>query len=153
MGQWVSCPTSYRLTSLPLPSLLTCLQEVISALRGTAPEVSLLLCRPPPGVLPEIDTAFPVRSLVAAFCCCGLSICGVLSSRCWWLQLFPLGLVCWASHLNAERGAVILCVPSVNFPLSSNSELLGSLSFRNLFSKHGGLVKAVSYTGFVPICS
>ncbi|XP_052591511.1 tyrosine-protein phosphatase non-receptor type 13 isoform X5 [Peromyscus californicus insignis] len=34
-------------------------QEVISALRGTAPEVSLLLCRPPPGVLPEIDTAFP----------------------------------------------------------------------------------------------
>ncbi|XP_037065127.1 tyrosine-protein phosphatase non-receptor type 13 isoform X6 [Peromyscus leucopus] len=34
-------------------------QEVISALRGTAPEVSLLLCRPPPGVLPEIDTVFP----------------------------------------------------------------------------------------------
>ncbi|XP_038202633.1 tyrosine-protein phosphatase non-receptor type 13 isoform X4 [Arvicola amphibius] len=33
-------------------------QEVISALRGTAPEVSLLLCRPPPGVLPEIDTVF-----------------------------------------------------------------------------------------------
>ncbi|MEJ1276755.1 protein tyrosine phosphatase non-receptor type 13 [Cricetulus griseus] len=33
-------------------------QEVISALRGTASEVSLLLCRPPPGVLPEIDTAF-----------------------------------------------------------------------------------------------
>uniref|UniRef100_A0A8C5YD19 Protein tyrosine phosphatase non-receptor type 13 n=1 Tax=Microcebus murinus TaxID=30608 RepID=A0A8C5YD19_MICMU len=32
-------------------------QEVISALRGTAPEVFLLLCRPPPGVLPEIDTA------------------------------------------------------------------------------------------------
>ncbi|XP_047421821.1 tyrosine-protein phosphatase non-receptor type 13 isoform X3 [Sciurus carolinensis] len=32
-------------------------QEVISALRGTAPEVSLLLCRPLPGVLPEIDTA------------------------------------------------------------------------------------------------
>ncbi|XP_055967115.1 tyrosine-protein phosphatase non-receptor type 13 [Sorex fumeus] len=31
-------------------------QEVISALRGTSPEVSLLLCRPPPGVLPEIDT-------------------------------------------------------------------------------------------------
>nr|XP_044998508.1 tyrosine-protein phosphatase non-receptor type 13 isoform X13 [Jaculus jaculus] len=31
-------------------------QEVISALRGTVPEVSLLLCRPPPGVLPEIDT-------------------------------------------------------------------------------------------------
>ncbi|XP_073897920.1 tyrosine-protein phosphatase non-receptor type 13 isoform X4 [Castor canadensis] len=32
-------------------------QEVISALRGTAPEVSLLLCRPLPGVLPEIDPA------------------------------------------------------------------------------------------------
>ncbi|KAM4854455.1 tyrosine-protein phosphatase non-receptor type 13 isoform 5-T5 [Thomomys bottae] len=31
-------------------------QEVISALRGTAPEVSLILCRPPPGVIPEIDT-------------------------------------------------------------------------------------------------
>ncbi|XP_074922230.1 tyrosine-protein phosphatase non-receptor type 13 isoform X3 [Chelonoidis abingdonii] len=30
-------------------------QEVISALRGTSPEVSLLLCRPPPGILPEID--------------------------------------------------------------------------------------------------
>ncbi|XP_053456675.1 tyrosine-protein phosphatase non-receptor type 13 isoform X2 [Nycticebus coucang] len=39
-------------------------QEVISALRGTAPEVSLILCRPPPGVLPEIDTALltPVHS-------------------------------------------------------------------------------------------
>ncbi|XP_070249357.1 tyrosine-protein phosphatase non-receptor type 13 isoform X9 [Myotis yumanensis] len=32
-------------------------QEVISALRGTSPEVSLLLCRPPPGVLPDIDPA------------------------------------------------------------------------------------------------
>ncbi|KAM6221994.1 tyrosine-protein phosphatase non-receptor type 13 [Rhynchocyon petersi] len=32
-------------------------QEVISALRGTSPEVSLLLCRPPLGVLPEIDPA------------------------------------------------------------------------------------------------
>ncbi|XP_058922368.1 tyrosine-protein phosphatase non-receptor type 13 isoform X7 [Kogia breviceps] len=32
-------------------------QEVISALRGTSPEVSLLLCRPPPGVLPEIEPA------------------------------------------------------------------------------------------------
>ncbi|XP_075400184.1 tyrosine-protein phosphatase non-receptor type 13 isoform X16 [Tenrec ecaudatus] len=32
-------------------------QEVISALRGRSPEVSLLLCRPPLGVLPEIDTA------------------------------------------------------------------------------------------------
>ncbi|XP_077858105.1 tyrosine-protein phosphatase non-receptor type 13 isoform X13 [Macaca mulatta] len=39
-------------------------QEVISALRGTAPEVFLLLCRPPPGVLPEIDTALltPLQS-------------------------------------------------------------------------------------------
>ncbi|XP_036751751.2 tyrosine-protein phosphatase non-receptor type 13 isoform X8 [Manis pentadactyla] len=32
-------------------------QEVISALRGTSPEVCLLLCRPLPGVLPEIDPA------------------------------------------------------------------------------------------------
>ncbi|KAM5271776.1 tyrosine-protein phosphatase non-receptor type 13 [Ctenodactylus gundi] len=41
-------------------------QEVISALRGTAPEVCLLLCRPPPGVLPEIDTALltPLHSPV-----------------------------------------------------------------------------------------
>uniref|UniRef100_A0A8C5NRB6 Tyrosine-protein phosphatase non-receptor type 13 n=1 Tax=Junco hyemalis TaxID=40217 RepID=A0A8C5NRB6_JUNHY len=30
-------------------------QEVISALRGTSPEVSLLLCRPPSGILPDID--------------------------------------------------------------------------------------------------
>ncbi|XP_076999037.1 tyrosine-protein phosphatase non-receptor type 13 isoform X10 [Tamandua tetradactyla] len=39
-------------------------QEVISALRGTSSEVSLLLCRPPPGVLPEIDSALlsPVHS-------------------------------------------------------------------------------------------
>ncbi|XP_019661805.2 tyrosine-protein phosphatase non-receptor type 13 isoform X10 [Ailuropoda melanoleuca] len=40
-------------------------QEVISALRGTSPEVSLLLCRPSPGVLPEIDPALltPLHSL------------------------------------------------------------------------------------------
>ncbi|XP_054994829.1 tyrosine-protein phosphatase non-receptor type 13 isoform X3 [Sorex araneus] len=38
-------------------------QEVLSALRGTSPEVSLLLCRPPPGVLPEINTALtPLQS-------------------------------------------------------------------------------------------
>ncbi|XP_064141668.1 tyrosine-protein phosphatase non-receptor type 13 isoform X2 [Loxodonta africana] len=39
-------------------------QEVVSTLRGTSPEVSLLLCRPPLGVLPEIDTALltPVHS-------------------------------------------------------------------------------------------
>ncbi|XP_028639880.1 tyrosine-protein phosphatase non-receptor type 13-like, partial [Grammomys surdaster] len=44
-------------------------QDVISALRGTAPEVSLLLCRPAPGVLPEIDTAFltPLHSPAQAF--------------------------------------------------------------------------------------
>ncbi|XP_069092215.1 tyrosine-protein phosphatase non-receptor type 13 isoform X3 [Pleurodeles waltl] len=30
-------------------------QDVISALRGTTPEVTLLLCRPPPGVLPDIN--------------------------------------------------------------------------------------------------
>ncbi|XP_031192891.1 tyrosine-protein phosphatase non-receptor type 13 isoform X7 [Mastomys coucha] len=44
-------------------------QDVISALRGTAPEVSLLLCRPAPGVLPEIDTTFlnPLHSPVNTF--------------------------------------------------------------------------------------
>ncbi|XP_070780338.1 tyrosine-protein phosphatase non-receptor type 13 isoform X2 [Enoplosus armatus] len=31
--------------------------EVISALRGTGQEVTLLLCRPEPGVLPEMDTS------------------------------------------------------------------------------------------------
>ncbi|XP_074252504.1 tyrosine-protein phosphatase non-receptor type 13 isoform X9 [Saimiri boliviensis] len=43
-------------------------QEVISALRGTAPEVFLLLCRPPPGVLPEIDTTLltPLQSAAQA---------------------------------------------------------------------------------------
>ncbi|XP_063775940.1 tyrosine-protein phosphatase non-receptor type 13 isoform X2 [Pseudophryne corroboree] len=30
-------------------------QDVISALRGTSPEVTLLMCRPPTGVLPEIS--------------------------------------------------------------------------------------------------
>ncbi|XP_036083635.1 tyrosine-protein phosphatase non-receptor type 13 isoform X11 [Rousettus aegyptiacus] len=41
-------------------------QEVVSTLRGTSPEVSLLLCRPPPGVLPEIDPALltPLHSPV-----------------------------------------------------------------------------------------
>uniref|UniRef100_A0A674ISF3 Tyrosine-protein phosphatase non-receptor type 13 n=1 Tax=Terrapene triunguis TaxID=2587831 RepID=A0A674ISF3_9SAUR len=38
-------------------------QEVISALRGTSPEVSLLLCRPPPGILPEIDPSLLVRPM------------------------------------------------------------------------------------------
>ncbi|XP_015480865.1 tyrosine-protein phosphatase non-receptor type 13 isoform X5 [Parus major] len=39
-------------------------QEVISALRGTSPEVSLLLCRPPPGILPDIDPSLltPIHS-------------------------------------------------------------------------------------------
>nr|XP_033818902.1 tyrosine-protein phosphatase non-receptor type 13 isoform X2 [Geotrypetes seraphini] len=32
-------------------------QEVISALRGTSPDVTLLLCRPLPGVLPDISPA------------------------------------------------------------------------------------------------
>lgn len=33
------------------------MQEVISALRGTGQEVTLLLCRPEPGVLSEMDTS------------------------------------------------------------------------------------------------
>ncbi|KAJ7327165.1 hypothetical protein JRQ81_016924 [Phrynocephalus forsythii] len=39
-------------------------QEVISALRGTSPEVTLLLCRPLPGILPEIDPSLltPIHS-------------------------------------------------------------------------------------------
>ncbi|XP_064005648.1 tyrosine-protein phosphatase non-receptor type 13 isoform X2 [Pogoniulus pusillus] len=39
-------------------------QEVVSALRGTSPEVSLLLCRPPAGVLPDIDPSLltPIHS-------------------------------------------------------------------------------------------
>ncbi|XP_072478672.1 tyrosine-protein phosphatase non-receptor type 13 isoform X9 [Notamacropus eugenii] len=44
-------------------------QDVISVLRGTSPEVSLLLCRPPPGVLPEIDASVltPLHSPVQIF--------------------------------------------------------------------------------------
>uniref|UniRef100_A0A8D0L0J8 PDZ domain-containing protein n=1 Tax=Strix occidentalis caurina TaxID=311401 RepID=A0A8D0L0J8_STROC len=38
-------------------------QEVISALRGTSPEVSLLLCRPPSGILPDIDPSLLVRCM------------------------------------------------------------------------------------------
>uniref|UniRef100_A0A8C1RR66 Tyrosine-protein phosphatase non-receptor type 20 n=1 Tax=Cyprinus carpio TaxID=7962 RepID=A0A8C1RR66_CYPCA len=37
--------------------------EVISALRGTGQEVTLHLCRPAPGVLPEMDPAIKVRLL------------------------------------------------------------------------------------------
>ncbi|OXB65976.1 hypothetical protein ASZ78_006631, partial [Callipepla squamata] len=44
-------------------------QEVISTLRGTSPEVSLLLCRPPPGILPDIDPALltPISSPLQVF--------------------------------------------------------------------------------------
>ncbi|XP_074849766.1 tyrosine-protein phosphatase non-receptor type 13 isoform X2 [Carettochelys insculpta] len=44
-------------------------QEVISALRGTSPEVSLLLCRPPPGILPDIDPSLltPIYSPLQIF--------------------------------------------------------------------------------------
>ncbi|XP_074084717.1 tyrosine-protein phosphatase non-receptor type 13 isoform X9 [Macrotis lagotis] len=44
-------------------------QDVISVLRGTSPEVSLILCRPPPGVLPEIDASVltPLNSPVQIF--------------------------------------------------------------------------------------
>ncbi|ETE71812.1 Tyrosine-protein phosphatase non-receptor type 13, partial [Ophiophagus hannah] len=40
------------------------IEEVISALRGTSPEVTLLLCRPLPGILPEIDPTLltPIHS-------------------------------------------------------------------------------------------
>uniref|UniRef100_A0A7N4PLS8 Tyrosine-protein phosphatase non-receptor type 13 n=1 Tax=Sarcophilus harrisii TaxID=9305 RepID=A0A7N4PLS8_SARHA len=44
-------------------------QDVISVLRGTSPEVSLLLCRPPPGTLPEIDASVltPIHSPMQIF--------------------------------------------------------------------------------------
>ncbi|NWX22445.1 FRPD2 protein, partial [Aegotheles bennettii] len=46
-------------------------QDVLHSLRGAPPEVTLLLCRPPRGVLPEIDQSAltpapsPVKELVA----------------------------------------------------------------------------------------
>uniref|UniRef100_A0A673HWB2 Tyrosine-protein phosphatase non-receptor type 20 n=1 Tax=Sinocyclocheilus rhinocerous TaxID=307959 RepID=A0A673HWB2_9TELE len=40
--------------------------EVISALRGTGQEVTLHLCRPAPGVLPEMDPAIKVRLLTSS---------------------------------------------------------------------------------------
>ncbi|XP_042324384.1 tyrosine-protein phosphatase non-receptor type 13 [Sceloporus undulatus] len=44
-------------------------QEVISVLRGTSPEVTLLLCRPLPGILPEIDPSLltPIHSPAQIF--------------------------------------------------------------------------------------
>uniref|UniRef100_A0A8C5P671 Tyrosine-protein phosphatase non-receptor type 13 n=1 Tax=Leptobrachium leishanense TaxID=445787 RepID=A0A8C5P671_9ANUR len=44
-------------------------QEVISALRGTSPEVTLLICRPPTGVLPEINPLVltPINSIQQSF--------------------------------------------------------------------------------------
>lgn len=44
-----------RVNQTPLKGLSQ--HEVISALRGTGQEVTLLLCRPEPGVLPEMDTS------------------------------------------------------------------------------------------------
>lgn len=41
-------------------------QEVISALRGTGQEVTLLLCRPEHGVLPEMDASALVSHLIVA---------------------------------------------------------------------------------------
>lgn len=42
-------------------------QEVISALRGTGQEVTLLLCRPERGVLPEMDTSALVSQLITFY--------------------------------------------------------------------------------------
>ncbi|XP_030005570.1 tyrosine-protein phosphatase non-receptor type 13 isoform X2 [Sphaeramia orbicularis] len=44
-----------RVNQTPLKGLSQ--HEVISALRGTGQEVTLLLCRPEPGILPELDTS------------------------------------------------------------------------------------------------
>ncbi|XP_010147559.1 PREDICTED: tyrosine-protein phosphatase non-receptor type 13, partial [Eurypyga helias] len=53
-------------------------QEVISALRGTSPEVSLLLCRPPSGILPDIDPSLltPIHSPQQVFPDVGREISG-----------------------------------------------------------------------------
>ncbi|XP_047930331.2 tyrosine-protein phosphatase non-receptor type 13 isoform X5 [Anser cygnoides] len=53
-------------------------QEVISALRGTSPEVSLLLCRPPPGILPDIDPSLltPIHSPHQVFPDVGMEVSG-----------------------------------------------------------------------------
>uniref|UniRef100_A0A672Z2N5 Protein tyrosine phosphatase non-receptor type 13 n=1 Tax=Sphaeramia orbicularis TaxID=375764 RepID=A0A672Z2N5_9TELE len=48
-----------RVNQTPLKGLSQ--HEVISALRGTGQEVTLLLCRPEPGILPELDTSALVR--------------------------------------------------------------------------------------------
>nr|XP_044993588.1 FERM and PDZ domain-containing protein 2 [Jaculus jaculus] len=40
-------------------------QEVLHLLRGSSPEVTLLLCRPPPGVLPEIEQGWQAPVLSA----------------------------------------------------------------------------------------
>uniref|UniRef100_A0A665WTZ5 Protein tyrosine phosphatase non-receptor type 13 n=1 Tax=Echeneis naucrates TaxID=173247 RepID=A0A665WTZ5_ECHNA len=54
-----------RVNKTPLKGLSQ--HEVISALRGTGQEVTLLLCRPDQGVLPEMDTSsLPSQSAVRA---------------------------------------------------------------------------------------
>uniref|UniRef100_A0A8C7Q3R0 Tyrosine-protein phosphatase non-receptor type 13 n=1 Tax=Oncorhynchus mykiss TaxID=8022 RepID=A0A8C7Q3R0_ONCMY len=49
-----------RVNQTPLKGLSQ--HEVISALRGTGQEVTLLLCRPDQGVLPEMDASTPMAS-------------------------------------------------------------------------------------------
>ncbi|XP_054028495.1 tyrosine-protein phosphatase non-receptor type 13 [Dryobates pubescens] len=56
-----------RVNGAPLGGLSQ--QEVVSALRGTSPEVSLLLCRPPAGALPQLDPCLlpPIQCPLQAF--------------------------------------------------------------------------------------
>ncbi|XP_010181602.1 PREDICTED: tyrosine-protein phosphatase non-receptor type 13, partial [Mesitornis unicolor] len=58
-------------------------QEVISALRGTSPEVSLLLCRPPPGILPDMDPSLltPIHSPQQVFPVISREVSGLSSGE------------------------------------------------------------------------
>lgn len=50
-------------TAMPRPHRTTdsgFSQEVLHLLRGASQEVTLLLCRPPPGALPEVDQGWQV---------------------------------------------------------------------------------------------
>uniref|UniRef100_A0A4W6CBS6 Protein tyrosine phosphatase non-receptor type 13 n=1 Tax=Lates calcarifer TaxID=8187 RepID=A0A4W6CBS6_LATCA len=64
-----------RVNQTPLKGLSQ--HEVISALRGTGQEVTLLLCRPEPGILPEMDTS----ALVTYTFFCPLLLCATVNQR------------------------------------------------------------------------
>nr|XP_020665295.1 tyrosine-protein phosphatase non-receptor type 13-like [Pogona vitticeps] len=75
---WISCPRCQR--QLPHSCLSANKQEVLHLLRGAPSEVTLHLCRPPKGTLPEIDQreltplSSPVKELVTSLeQTCGLN--------------------------------------------------------------------------------